>query len=228
MKAVAVPRSTAGPRSCGYEDAPGSAAGARPGDRARARLRAESSRSLAAPRSRSRADPAAAHFRQRLAGEVVDGGRRVRSRHARDAAAGPALRPRAPPAREGRDNQCAEYNVLGYMSDGGYAELVSVPVENLIPIPAHVDFVSAAAFPLTFLTAWHMLLTRARAAARVRPCWCWPAAAASARPRSSSRGCTARGCSRPPGRPKLERDARARRRAGLRSLRRDFANGPAR
>jgi NADPH:quinone reductase-like Zn-dependent oxidoreductase len=60
----------------------------------------------------------------------------------------------------GRDNECASYSVLGYMSDGGYAELVSVPVENVIPIPPHVDFVPAAAFPLTFLTAWHMLITR--------------------------------------------------------------------
>jgi len=62
---------------------------------------------------------------------------------------------------EGRDNQCVEYDVLGLRSDGGYAERVSVPSENLIPIPPHVDFVTAAAFPLTFLTAWHMLLTRA-------------------------------------------------------------------
>src|SRR5262249_49027983 len=61
----------------------------------------------------------------------------------------------------GRDNQCVEYDVLGLRSDGGYAELISVPVENLIPIPDHVDFVTAAAFPLTFLTAWHMLVTRA-------------------------------------------------------------------
>lgn len=60
----------------------------------------------------------------------------------------------------GRDNECADYTVLGYMTDGGYAELVSVPVENVIPIPDHVDFITAAAFPLTFLTAWHMLLTR--------------------------------------------------------------------
>ena len=60
----------------------------------------------------------------------------------------------------GRDNLCADYQVLGYVSDGGYAELLSVPLENLVPIPGHVDFVSAAAFPLTFLTAWHMLLTR--------------------------------------------------------------------
>src|SRR6188508_2253937 len=51
---------------------------------------------------------------------------------------------------EGRDNQCVHYDVLGLKSDGGYAELVSVPTENLIPIPAHVEFVTAAAFPLTF------------------------------------------------------------------------------
>ena len=61
---------------------------------------------------------------------------------------------------EGRDNECPEYAVLGYVSDGGYAELLSVPTENVVPIPDHVDFVQAAAFPLTFLTAWHMLLTR--------------------------------------------------------------------
>lgn len=61
----------------------------------------------------------------------------------------------------GRDNLCAQYDVLGYMSDGGYAELISVPVENLVRIPDHVDFAAAAAFPLTFLTAWHMLMTRA-------------------------------------------------------------------
>lgn len=63
---------------------------------------------------------------------------------------------------EGRDNQCDEYDVIGLRSDGGYAESISVPSENLIAIPPHVDFVTAAAFPLTFLTAWHMLMTRAR------------------------------------------------------------------
>jgi NADPH:quinone reductase-like Zn-dependent oxidoreductase len=62
---------------------------------------------------------------------------------------------------EGRDNQCVQYDVLGLRSDGGYAELISVPAENLIAIPPHIDFITAAAFPLTFLTAWHMLVTRA-------------------------------------------------------------------
>jgi NADPH:quinone reductase-like Zn-dependent oxidoreductase len=63
----------------------------------------------------------------------------------------------------GTDNECAQYEVLGYTNHpGGYAELVSVPVQNLIPIPDDIDFVKAAAFPLTFLTAWHMLMTRAK------------------------------------------------------------------
>lgn len=96
-----------------------------------------------------------------VAGEVVDGG----------GAAHPAgtrvmLQPglscgRCPMCQAERDNLCASYDVLGYLSDGGYAELVSVPVENLVPIPDSVDFVDAAAFPLTFLTAFHMLMSRA-------------------------------------------------------------------
>lgn len=62
----------------------------------------------------------------------------------------------------GRDNECPQYEVLGYRNyAGGYAELVKVPVQNLISIPDTIDFVQAAAFPLTFLTAWHMLMTRA-------------------------------------------------------------------
>lgn len=64
--------------------------------------------------------------------------------------------------REDRDSLCPSYDVLGLQSDGGYAELVSVPVENLVPIPDHIGFVEAAAFPLTFLTVWHMLVTLGR------------------------------------------------------------------
>jgi NADPH:quinone reductase-like Zn-dependent oxidoreductase len=61
----------------------------------------------------------------------------------------------------GRDNECPSYGVLGYQTDGGYAQLVTVPPENLVPLPADADLVAAAAFPLTFLTAWHMLVGRA-------------------------------------------------------------------
>ncbi len=94
-----------------------------------------------------------------VAGEIVDGG------GAFENGTRVMLQPglscgRCPMCLAGRDNECPDYSVLGYMSDGGYAELVSVPLQNVIPIPDHVEFVSAAAFPLTFLTAWHMLVTR--------------------------------------------------------------------
>jgi NADPH:quinone reductase-like Zn-dependent oxidoreductase len=69
---------------------------------------------------------------------------------------------RCPACVSGRDNLCPSYDVLGYLSEGGYAQFVKVPLANIIPIPDHIPFVEAAAFPLTFLTAWHMLLTVAR------------------------------------------------------------------
>ncbi|MFN2445781.1 MAG: zinc-binding dehydrogenase [Vicinamibacterales bacterium] len=61
----------------------------------------------------------------------------------------------------GRDNECPDYDVLGYRRAGGYAELIRVPLQNLVPLPDTIGFLEAAAFPLTFLTAWHMLITRA-------------------------------------------------------------------
>jgi NADPH:quinone reductase-like Zn-dependent oxidoreductase len=63
---------------------------------------------------------------------------------------------------DGRDNECPRYDVLGSQSDGGYAELVRVPAANVIAIPPAIGFIEAAAFPLTFVTAWHMLVTRAQ------------------------------------------------------------------
>ena len=62
----------------------------------------------------------------------------------------------------GRDTLCPDYHVLGSRIDGGYAQWVVVPAANLLPMPARLDFPEAAAFPLTFLTAWHMLVTLAR------------------------------------------------------------------
>lgn len=90
-----------------------------------------------------------------VAGEVVETGRRVMLQPGLSCGTCAAC-------LAGRDNHCARYDVLGYQSDGGYAELVSVPDANLIPLPPHIGFIDAAAFPLTFLTAWHMLFGRAR------------------------------------------------------------------
>ena len=62
----------------------------------------------------------------------------------------------------GADNQCRRYSVIGNEADGGYAELVVVPTRNVLPKPARMDFVQAASVPLVFLTAYHMLVTKAK------------------------------------------------------------------
>ncbi len=61
----------------------------------------------------------------------------------------------------GADNRCREYTLFGYRVDGGCAEYVKTPPANVIPIPATMKFEEAAAIPVVFLTAWHMLITRA-------------------------------------------------------------------
>jgi NADPH:quinone reductase-like Zn-dependent oxidoreductase len=60
----------------------------------------------------------------------------------------------------GHDNLCQSYSILGAGVDGGYAEFVKTQSINIIPISDSISFEEAAAFPLTFLTAWHMLITR--------------------------------------------------------------------
>jgi len=65
----------------------------------------------------------------------------------------------------GDDNLCRSYGILGENRNGGCAELLAVPSINIIPLREGISFEEAAAVPLTFLTAWHMLVARAR----VRP-----------------------------------------------------------
>jgi NADPH:quinone reductase-like Zn-dependent oxidoreductase len=62
----------------------------------------------------------------------------------------------------GQDNLCRFYHIIGYARPGGYAEYLNVPSVNVVPIPGTMSFEEAAAIPLVFLTAWHMLVTRAR------------------------------------------------------------------
>ena len=65
----------------------------------------------------------------------------------------------------GDDPMCAEYKILGEHVHGGYAEYVRVPAANCVELPTDFEYAEAAAAPLTFMTAWRALVTRAR----VRP-----------------------------------------------------------
>ena len=62
----------------------------------------------------------------------------------------------------GRDDQCPDYKIIGYGTDGGYAELVRVKRTHLIRKPGRMSFEEASSFPLVFETAYHMLVTKAR------------------------------------------------------------------
>jgi NADPH:quinone reductase-like Zn-dependent oxidoreductase len=60
----------------------------------------------------------------------------------------------------GQDQLCRDFGIFGEMVNGGCAEYAVVPAVNAIPMPKDMEFTAAAAFPLTFLTAWHMLVAR--------------------------------------------------------------------
>ena len=62
----------------------------------------------------------------------------------------------------GHDNLCRSYKILGENTQGGYAEYIVVPDVNLAPYPERLDFPQAAAGILTFLTAWQMVVHKAR------------------------------------------------------------------
>jgi NADPH:quinone reductase-like Zn-dependent oxidoreductase len=60
----------------------------------------------------------------------------------------------------GKDNQCPSFEIVGAKRNGTFAEYVAVPDQNVVTIPESLSFETAAAFPLVYLTAWHMLVGR--------------------------------------------------------------------
>lgn len=62
----------------------------------------------------------------------------------------------------GRQVFCARFGILGEHADGTASEFLQVPSPNLYRRPAGLSWEETAAFPLTFLTAWRMIVTRAR------------------------------------------------------------------
>src|ERR1700733_1972265 len=62
----------------------------------------------------------------------------------------------------GADNLCKRYRIHGEGAQGGYTRHLHVPDTNLLPCPAVLSFIEAAALPLVFLTAWQMVVCKGR------------------------------------------------------------------
>lgn len=62
--------------------------------------------------------------------------------------------------RAGEHPLCDDFKILGEHVAGGTAERVRVAARNLFRIPESLDFVTAAAAPLAYQTAWRALTTR--------------------------------------------------------------------
>jgi NADPH:quinone reductase-like Zn-dependent oxidoreductase len=99
-----------------------------------------------------------------VAGEVAKIGAEVRTVHVGQKV---VLAPgvtcgKCPACLSGDDNLCRDFTNLGYMIDGGCAEFVRCPEVNCLPYPENLGWAEAAAIPLVFQTAWHMLVHRAQ------------------------------------------------------------------
>lgn len=62
----------------------------------------------------------------------------------------------------GEHSLCPDFKILGEQINGTFAEYVTVPETNVLPLPKYSSYEEAAASSLVFLTAWRMLITRGR------------------------------------------------------------------
>jgi NADPH:quinone reductase-like Zn-dependent oxidoreductase len=64
--------------------------------------------------------------------------------------------------RAGDAALCADQQVFGFQTQGGFAEYTTAPARILVKVPPDADMRRLAAVPTVYLTAWRMLVTRAR------------------------------------------------------------------
>ena len=65
--------------------------------------------------------------------------------------------------RNGRETLCENHGgYVGVHRDGGYAEFVSLPSENFLPIPGNLDYEGAAIAADAVNTPWHCMRERAQ------------------------------------------------------------------
>ncbi len=61
-----------------------------------------------------------------------------------------------------KENFCAKYQIAGEQIQGYLADYVTIPLRYLLPRPKNIGWEAAAAFPLAYMTAWHMLHRKAQ------------------------------------------------------------------
>lgn len=62
----------------------------------------------------------------------------------------------------GFDPLCRHYGILGETRNGGCADQIAVPIQNLIARPASISAAEGAALAIPFLTAWTMIHRKAQ------------------------------------------------------------------
>ena len=64
--------------------------------------------------------------------------------------------------RRGEESMCPRFRILGEHTNGGFAEFVAAAADHVHPLPDGFAFQDAAALPISYMTAWRALHSRAR------------------------------------------------------------------
>src|SRR5208337_5414757 len=64
--------------------------------------------------------------------------------------------------RKGEEVLCTRGRIFGEQVDGTFAEYVCAPVGSVMRKPQSLDFLQAASLSVAWLTAWRMIMTKAR------------------------------------------------------------------
>ncbi|HEU4881670.1 MAG TPA: zinc-binding dehydrogenase [Longimicrobium sp.] len=68
---------------------------------------------------------------------------------------------RCPQCARGEESMCVRFRIQGEHTDGGFAEFVLADADHVYRIPDEMPFEEAAAIPISYMTAWRALVSRA-------------------------------------------------------------------
>lgn len=99
-----------------------------------------------------------------ICGEIIEIGRQVKGRKIGErVVVSPGIGCRVCEyCLAGKESLCDQYDIVGFRRNGGYAEKIAVDERDVIPVSERYSASEWAAVPLVFLTAWHMLVSRAK------------------------------------------------------------------